>query len=221
MRIPMISLAAVAIAMLAGTQASAAPPPPGTFETFNTGVDDSHNVLAQGDIETHYTVSDLWYGGTVTQYVETSSQGWPIAPNGPWLGDDTSSRWIGPGDQSSPFYYDYQTTFTLTDYEAARAFITGRWSTDDYGFDILINGQSTGQSAANFVDWYDFSITSGFVTGTNTLDFIVYNTGGPGGLRVEMSGGVPEPASWALMLGGFGLVGGVMRSRRKAAVSFA
>jgi len=34
------------------------------------------------------------------------------------------------------------------------------------------------------------------------------------------SGAVPEPASWALMLGGFGLVGGAMRSRRKAAVSF-
>jgi hypothetical protein len=32
---------------------------------------------------------------------------------------------------------------------------------------------------------------------------------------------VPEPASWALMLGGFGLVGGVMRMRRKAAASFA
>jgi hypothetical protein len=31
---------------------------------------------------------------------------------------------------------------------------------------------------------------------------------------------VPEPASWALMLGGFGMVGGAMRSRRKAAVSF-
>lgn len=35
------------------------------------------------------------------------------------------------------------------------------------------------------------------------------------------SGAVPEPASWALMLGGFGLVGSAMRSsRRKAAVSF-
>jgi hypothetical protein len=32
---------------------------------------------------------------------------------------------------------------------------------------------------------------------------------------------VPEPASWALMLGGFGLVGGALRSRRKAAVRFA
>jgi hypothetical protein len=35
------------------------------------------------------------------------------------------------------------------------------------------------------------------------------------------NGAVPEPASWALMLGGFGMVGGAMRSRRKGAVSFA
>jgi hypothetical protein len=31
---------------------------------------------------------------------------------------------------------------------------------------------------------------------------------------------VPEPASWALMLCGFGAVGGVMRARRRTAVSF-
>lgn len=31
---------------------------------------------------------------------------------------------------------------------------------------------------------------------------------------------VPEPASWAMMLGGFGIVGGAMRARRKTAVSF-
>jgi hypothetical protein len=34
-------------------------------------------------------------------------------------------------------------------------------------------------------------------------------------------GAVPEPASWALMLGGFGLIGGAMRSRKRvSAVSF-
>ena len=38
--------------------------------------------------------------------------------------------------------------------------------------------------------------------------------------NIQLSGGVPEPASWAMMLGGFGLVGGALRSRRKA-VSFA
>jgi len=34
------------------------------------------------------------------------------------------------------------------------------------------------------------------------------------------SGAVPEPASWALMLGGFGLVGGAMR-RRRTSLTFA
>jgi len=42
-----------------------------------------------------------------------------------------------------------------------------------------------------------------------------------GAVVVPPVGGVPEPASWALMLGGFGMIGGVMRSRRKTAVSFA
>ena len=36
----------------------------------------------------------------------------------------------------------------------------------------------------------------------------------------HVSSPAPEPASWALMLGGFGLVGGAMRSRRKSAVAF-
>jgi hypothetical protein len=31
---------------------------------------------------------------------------------------------------------------------------------------------------------------------------------------------VPEPATWAMMLAGFGAIGGAMRSRRKAAASF-
>ena len=35
-----------------------------------------------------------------------------------------------------------------------------------------------------------------------------------------LSSGVPEPASWAMMLGGFGLVGSAMR-RRRTSVSFA
>ena len=33
--------------------------------------------------------------------------------------------------------------------------------------------------------------------------------------------GVPEPASWAMMLGGFGLTGGAMRARKKTRITFA
>ncbi len=42
-----------------------------------------------------------------------------------------------------------------------------------------------------------------------------------GTIAAADTGSVPEPASWALMLGGFGMVGGALRSRRKAAVTFA
>lgn len=64
--------------------------------------------------------------------------------------------------------------------------------------------------------------------GSNDSQYVWTGVGGttfcaPGGSCSTLggSGGVPEPASWALMLGGFGLVGGAMRARRNAAVTFA
>ena len=57
-------------------------------------------------------------------------------------------------------------------------------------------------------------------TGQQTNDYLGGNTGYIF-YGTSASSPTPEPASWALMLGGFGLVGGAMRSRRaKTAVSF-
>ena len=39
--------------------------------------------------------------------------------------------------------------------------------------------------------------------------------------NVAFSGPVPEPTSWAMMLGGFGALGTMMRSRKKASPAFA
>jgi hypothetical protein len=55
-----------------------------------------------------------------------------------------------------------------------------------------------------FVNWQGLSFNAGTVVS----------------LDLNGGGAVPEPASWAMMLGGFGAIGGAMRSRRKAAVSF-
>lgn len=50
------------------------------------------------------------------------------------------------------------------------------------------------------------------------------STGNPGAFRVDVTGAtpaVPEPATWATMLGGFALAGGMLRRRRTAGVRMA
>jgi len=49
---------------------------------------------------------------------------------------------------------------------------------------------------------------------TRSSGAVLYLTGTPD------TGAVPEPASWALMVGGFGMIGGALRSHKKSAVSF-
>lgn len=39
-------------------------------------------------------------------------------------------------------------------------------------------------------------------------------------VKLSFAGAVPEPATWAMMVGGVGLIGGAMRRRRTVAVSF-
>jgi len=72
----------------------------------------------------------------------------------------------------------------------------------------IFNRESDALVSSGFEDAnFDFSITDDPTAPGGS--------GGTGG-----AGAVPEPASWAMMLGGFGLVGVTMRRRRKLAVSF-
>jgi hypothetical protein len=56
----------------------------------------------------------------------------------------------------------------------------------------------------NFQTVYDFTVSNG---DHYTLQF-----------RSDVEAGVPEPASWALMIGGFGLIGAAMRRRNAVAL---
>jgi PEP-CTERM motif len=64
-----------------------------------------------------------------------------------------------------------------------------------------------------------FAVSSGF----ENTDFGAYslNINGPGTITGAGGPAVPEPASWALMLTGFGLAGAAMRRRQSVRVTYA
>jgi hypothetical protein len=204
---------------------------------FNTGVDAGGVVLANGTTpDPHYSLIAVPSGSSAT-LVLSSAGGFPI---GPWLGDNALSRWIRPnnggtsGQDSDPAgTYVFRTTFDLTGLNPLTASISGGWSTDNNGSSVLLNGVNTGIAATSFTQFQTgfapFTISSGFVAGINTLDFVVVNgagtSGNPTGLRVEMTGNaavapVPEPSTYiagALLAIPFGLQGiRCLRNRKQA-----
>ena len=215
----------VASAMLAG----AAVPANAVVITglYNTGVDGSSvAVVGVGAPDQHWTLT------SGTAYVSGQNGVFPL--NGAWLADDATSRWITPQplagatlDPVADGLYFYNLSFSLAGFDPATAQFAGRFAADNGVNEIRLNGNLLAASGGNFNIWTGFGATSGFVAGTNVLTFTVNNlgqtSGNPSGLRVEFTSsdasvvpGVPEPASWAMMIAGFGLVGATMRRRARA-----
>jgi hypothetical protein len=172
---------------------------------YNTGVDDSGNPLANGTIgDPHYTLTPIGAatGSTSVIRVLTSAGGYPV---GPWLGDDSVSAWIGPDNDSSADgpvgEYIYTTTFSLLGDNLGSVQIEGQLSEDNDLDNIIINGHSLGIGNGNgFESWTPFAVdqtdaAGDFVDGMNTLQFIVYNGGGPTGFRTEFTTAQANPIS--------------------------
>ena len=114
---------------------------------------------------------------------------------------------VAPGFSYTNLFYPGGSPQTASDYPGAGGFL------DIYGLvfttadGVFVNFWSIGDFGSGA------SYGAGFTDGRSVLDY-TFDT-----ISVTRSGAVPEPASWAMMLGGFGIIGGAMRARRKAVIS--
>jgi len=169
---------------------------------FNTGIGSNGVALANGATNTQWQL---------TQSADPASPGpgvvvvtdtlFPIVGTGPWLASSATSKWVGPKANqsvgSAAGNYTYRITFDLTGLEPSTAVISGRWTSDNTGPEVLLNGVTTGfTSDGNFAGFGNsFTISSGFIDGLNTLDFVVNNAdvvANPTAFRAEFTSGTAE-----------------------------
>lgn len=171
-----------------------AAPIPGLFDT---GVDGSGALLLAGQVDPHYALiasADPSYPGPAAVVAN------PIA-SPYWVGNSAQSQWIAPampqgfpsgGTPHPAGTYTYRLSFDLAGLDPATVHVSGACAMDNYGR-IALNGVLVEPPINGYAPLTSFTLSSGFVAGVNTLDFIVTNlaAGGsnPTGVRVEGLGG--------------------------------
>lgn len=222
----LIAAAAVAAAVLAsGAHATSIP------GLHNTGVTNAGTILAKnGDTDGHWTITPTNSG------VTSAATTYNVDPNGCTYACASDAAWIGVsggGNQS----YTYSLNFDLAGLDAGTASLSGLFAADNEA-SVFLNGHLLTSFLADhdgsqnsydaFQSLHAFSASAAdFLSGINTLSFYVTDYDAPSALVVSGLGGtadqigsgaVPESATWAMMLAGFGLTGAAMRRSR---VSFA
>src|SRR5262249_37844975 len=100
-------------------------------DLFNTGVNNSRTVLADGAVAPNYKLTANPDTGGPDAIVEDSTA-FPIVA-GPWVANTSTSKWIGPQlntSASAVGVYNYRTTIDLTGRDPSTVVIIGRWATD-------------------------------------------------------------------------------------------
>ncbi|MBS1518065.1 MAG: hypothetical protein JSS91_08250 [Bacteroidetes bacterium] len=161
-------------------------------DLYNTGEVSKGIVLQDGETDLHYRLiksPDKNFPGPGCKV--SLSDGFPMDR---WVKNSGKSKWIAPRTDTykfnEPGIYVYRTEFDLSEFDQSNVVISGVWSSDNNGVDILINGNSTGFITPReaYYGMFPFEIKEGFVKGINTLDFVVFNVSAPTGLRVELTG---------------------------------
>ncbi|MBI5388411.1 MAG: lamin tail domain-containing protein [Verrucomicrobia bacterium] len=166
---------------------------------FATGVDNAGALLPGGSVDPHYRLVQSADASAPGPNAIVINEGWPIIPaaSGVWLANGPTSKWISPlASQATgnlPGNYVYRLTFDLGGLDPDTVVLTGRWTSDNGAVDILVNGQSSGLTYSGAFGTFSeyWTLTAGFVEGTNALDFVINNGGpavNPTGFRAELSG---------------------------------
>lgn len=133
-----------------------------------------------------------------------NTAGTPFTPQG---GSDVTTGLVNPVNvvDGSTFFQ-----MAFTDFQVGETF---SWLLDVDPSDPNASPTIFGNQLIGATVWVDFS---NGLRGTGLIEAVPGN-GDAGQLFIRTftpSPGVPEPAAWAMMLGGFGLVGASMRRRR-------
>lgn len=157
----------------------------------NTGIGGDGNPLPLGAPDPRWLVT-LPSGATITPVAYTDPAYLPNSPESSWLSLSSDTDRIDPVG-----VYVWRTTIVIPpDINPARLTIKGRWSSDNQGLDIRVNGVSTGHSHDDlfaYTQWSEFTLTGPFRTGVNTIEFVVFNSPelgfprNPTSLRVEFT----------------------------------
>jgi PEP-CTERM motif-containing protein len=186
----------LAYAFIQGANAVAAP-----ITIFSTGVSVTNGV------DDHYTITAGPVASPVVPGIGSAPAYLSTSLGGGWVPDTPAVSWISPSadaNQSFPAeYYTYQTTFTLAGLDASTAQLSGTLAADD-SVAVFLNGKQVLRSLGTWTQIADFSINQSFVSGLNTLDLVIHNSGGgPTGLDMAISGSAnlatPEPSSYGLL----------------------
>jgi hypothetical protein len=162
------------------------------FSTSDQGGPGSYSLTQSFTLETFYTVTIRW-----DQFANN------------WAGVDFANGRDFTTDPNQNAVVDILTGTADPFTDAPGDIVATLW------------GPGSDNFAGNPNPWTSYAVTLNLAAGTYQLRFAetdnqsFFNFGVD---NVAITVAVPEPASWAMMITGFGLVGGALRSRRRLSV---